>query len=110
MVTFEDIWQLLYDHGSSNYYKRDAAVYWEGLTEVQQQKTYDRIRHRLEAGLFVAYNPVDAIHDNVPARIVPIRRTMTYQEYFSTYRTTEAKDGWQMRKDREGKVYYEHVR
>ena len=68
MVTFSDLWQLLYDHGSSNYYKHDCYNVWQGLTPAQQQSLYDQLSDRMQRGLFVNYNPLYAIHDNLPRR------------------------------------------
>lgn len=36
MATFTDLWQLLYDNGSSNYYKHDCNRIWETLTTAQR--------------------------------------------------------------------------
>ena len=68
MVTFSDLWQLLYDHGSSNYYKYDSNQIWDSLTPAERQKLYDQLAERLKHGLFVNYNPLEAIHDNMPRR------------------------------------------
>ena len=70
MVTFNELWQLLYEHGSSNYYKHDCCEVWESLTPAEQQKLYDQLAERLRNGLFVNYNPLYAIHDNLPRRRV----------------------------------------
>ena len=68
MATFEDLWQLLYDNGSSNYYKYDCNRLWDELTPEQQQRLYDNIAKKIEQGKFVDYNPKYAIHDNLPRR------------------------------------------
>lgn len=106
MATFEELWQLLYEHGSTNYYKHDCAQIWEGLTPKQQQELYDKISTRIHKNSYVAYNPVEAIHDNMPRKRTLYRQTLTYGEYYSIYHTTEAKDGWQTDKDEEGKLIY----
>jgi hypothetical protein len=104
--TFDDLWRLLYDHGSSNYYKHDCCQIWQSLTPEQQRQLYDTLSRRIEKGLFVNYNPLYAIHDNLPRRAKVNKQTLTYSEYYSLYRTTEPKDGWQMEKDANGKVIY----
>ena len=68
MSTFSDLWQLLYDNGSSNYFKYDCNQIWESLTPAQKQKLYDNISGRLRDGKYVAFNPLQAIHDNMPRR------------------------------------------
>ena len=68
MATFDNLWQLLYEHGSSNYYKHDCNMLWNELTPDQQQRLYDNIAKKIEQGKFVDYNPKYAIHDNLPRR------------------------------------------
>ncbi|MBO4578152.1 MAG: hypothetical protein J5688_05525 [Paludibacteraceae bacterium] len=70
-MLFNLFWQLLRDHGSSNYYKHDCSLLWESLTPEQQQQLYDNIATRLQNGLFVNYNPLEAIHDNMPRACTP---------------------------------------
>ena len=107
MATFSDLWQLLYDHGSSNYYKPQCNQIWDELSPARKQRLYDNISGMLRDGRFVSYNPLQAIHDNLPRKEQVRTRTMTYGEYYSTYGTTEETDGWEQRKTPEGKVYYE---
>ena len=68
MITFEQFWQLLYDHGSRNYYKNDTIIAWEALPPDIQQKLYDRISEKIRAGKYVDFNPLEAIHDNLPRK------------------------------------------
>ena len=42
MISFEDFWQLLYEHGSRNYYKNETLTRWKELPPEQQQALYDR--------------------------------------------------------------------
>ena len=69
-ATFNDLWKLLYDHGSSDYYKRDAQEIWDGLEPERQQRLHDNIALRLSEGRFISYNPLQAIHDNLPCKRV----------------------------------------
>ena len=72
MLEFEDLWQLLYGNGSSNYYKHDCFELWERLSDEQQEQLYDCISHRLKNKQFVHYNPIEAIKACTPrARTVP---------------------------------------
>ena len=106
MATFDELWQLLYDNGSSNYYKHDCNLLWNELTPQQQQRLYDNIATRLQNGKYVSYNPLAAIHDNKPRRIQPRTDTLSYDDYYRTFRTTNPIDGWQMQKGADGKVFY----
>ena len=106
MITFEQFWQMLYDHGSRNYYQNEAYVRWSELSPDVQQQLYNRIRQKLDEGRYVDYNPLEAIHDNLPRKAQVRTLTMTYEEYYHTYRTTTDKDGWEKRLDANGKVYY----
>lgn len=65
MISFEDFWQLLYEHGSRNYYKNETLTRWKELPPEQQQALYDRISEKIRAGKYVDYNPLEAIHDNL---------------------------------------------
>ena len=71
MVTFTDLWQLLYDHGSSNYYKHDCNQIFESLEPARRQRLYDNISRKLSEGKFVSFNPLEAIHDNMPRKLLP---------------------------------------
>ena len=106
MATFEDFWRLLYNHGSSPRYKDETIITWDGLTPEQQQRLYDNIKLKIEQGKFVDYNPKYAIHDNLPRRAAVRKQVLSYNEYYSIYRTTQPKDGWEMQKGADGKVYY----
>ena len=106
MATFSDLWQLLYDHGSSTYHQHDCQQIWDSLTPERQQRLYNNISRKLQAGKYVDYNPLCAIHDNMPRKQTLYRQTLSYDEYYRIYRTTTPKDGWEMEKNAEGKVIY----
>lgn len=101
--TFDHLWQLLANHGSSDRRRLDAFLLWEKLTPDRRQQLYDRIASKLRHNRFVHYDPVHAIIDNTRP---PEPRVLTYGEYYSRYRTTEPKDGWQMTKNADGHVCY----
>ena len=105
MVTFNEFWQMLRDNGSSNYYQNEVYVRWERLAPEAQQKLYKNIRKRLDEGRFVNYNPLEAMHDNMP-RQRTTKQVLSYIEYYSTFHTTTPKDGWRMEKGGDGKVFY----
>ena len=106
MVTFTDLWQLLYDHGSSNAYKHDCNLLWDDLSPERRQRLYNKIARKLQLGKFVHFNPLEAMHDNLPPARAERKQILSYNEYYSTFRTTNAINGWQMQKDADGKIFY----
>ena len=78
MITFEEFWQLLYDHGSRNYYKNDTLARWNELTPNQQQTLYNRISDKIRTGKYVDYNPLEAIHDNLTRAPRPLVEPTNY--------------------------------
>lgn len=103
MITFDTLWQHLADHGSSPRNRAEASLLWDRLTPEQQQRLFDTICAKLRQNRFVHYDPVRAILENT--RTTPPSQ-LSYGEYYSTYRTTEPKDGWRMTKDSNGKIIY----
>lgn len=103
MLTFDHLWQLLADHGSSDWHRLDAYLLWGRLTPQQQQCLYDTIASKLRQNRFVHYDPVHAIIDNSRP---PQPCVLSYSEYYARYRTTEPKDGWRMTRNADGKVCY----
>ena len=77
MPTFEQLWSLLYDHGATNYYKHDCCEIWNSLTPDRQKQLYDTISTKLSHGLFVHYNPLQAINANI-RRQLPIAQPTNY--------------------------------
>lgn len=65
MITFDTIWQKLYDHGASNYHKHDCCELWDSLTPEQQEKLHEVIAAKLQTGKFIDYNPLRAMQDNL---------------------------------------------
>ena len=106
MITFDTLWQLLADHGSSSRRRAEASQLWERLTPDEQHQLYNTIADKLRQNRFVHFDPVHAIIENTRA---PQRQTLTYNEYYSIYRTTTPVDGWEMQKDDAGKVFYSKI-
>ena len=78
MINFEDFWQLLYEHGSRNYYKNATLERWNELSAEQQQTLYERIKEKIRTGKFVDYNPLEAIHDNLQRTCRPLAEPTNY--------------------------------
>ena len=74
MATFEKLWEMLYNHGATNYYKHDCCELWEGLSPEQQEELFETISVRLREGKFVHYNPLQAIQTNIRQ---PLRKEPT---------------------------------
>ena len=71
MNSFSYIWKLLAGRGFiTDRYKEDASRVWDGYTLDEQRAIYRSIRDKLHAGKFVHYNPVIAIQENAPKRVV----------------------------------------
>ena len=63
MITFEELWQALYDHGASGKKEEGARRYWEGLETEQQEWVFSTITDRLQKKKFVHYDPIRAIKE-----------------------------------------------
>ena len=103
MARFEDLWQSLLQHGSSNYKRAAAEAEWNSYSPEQQQQIYTTICQKLEQNKFVHYDPVQAIRDNI-RKLAP--KQLSYQEYYARFGTTEEQDGWKMTNPTGNKVIY----
>ena len=103
MISFEQIWQLLYQHGASEKKREGTERYWRTLSAQQQQQVFSTISNKLREGKFVQYDPIRALRENLHR---PLRQTLTYQEYYERYGTTEPQDGWHMENPTGQQVVY----
>ena len=78
MITFDQLWQQLYDHGASNYHKHDCSELWDSLTPEQQDKLHDVIASKLRERRFVDYNPLRAMQDNLRQLRQQVAQPMNY--------------------------------
>ena len=91
MFTFNNIWQLLYDHGATDKRKNECAQLWDSLTPQQQQQLFTTISNKLKEEKFVHYDPLRAMRENIrKAR----KMVLSYNEYYERYHTTDELDGW----------------
>ena len=96
MTSFDFLWQLVGEHGSiAEYYKADCARLWDTYSLEQQRHIYRCIRDKLRQGRFVHYNPVKAVKENAPPP--PRIQTLSFNDYFQRFGTTEERDGWKRR-------------
>lgn len=102
-MEFNDFWQLLDKHGVIEYKKGEAAALWDSLSPEQQQQIAATIERKIANGKYVDYNPVRAIHDNIPKQR---QMMLTMAEYHLRFGTTEERDGWHMVNPTGNKVMY----
>ena len=103
MNDFQDLWQLLRSHGSSNKREEECARLWNSLEPSIRQRLYDAIRVKLEQHKFVHYDPIRAMKENLQAILY---RTLSFNEYYRRFGTTEEQDGWRMDNPTGNKVIY----
>ena len=100
MKNFDDIWLLLSPKAEYGNRKRACYELWNSLSPEVQQAVYETIADKKTKGLFVDYNPYYAILKNSSpslqgrGRGLGFQQTLTFQEYYAKYGTTEEKDGW----------------
>ena len=103
MTSFNDLWALLRQHGSSAKRETECAALWASYPPEIQQHVYNAIRSKLEQGKFVHYDPLRAMEENARP---PRQQTLSYADYYARYHTTEPRDGWQMANPTGNKVIY----
>ena len=74
MYSFDQLWQMLYDHGASLYHRHDCFELWESLGTEQREALYATIAGKLREGRFVDYNPLRAMRDNLRLPRLPTPR------------------------------------
>lgn len=102
-MNFTELWALLRQHGSSNKYETECAALWASYAPDVQQQIYESIRTKLTQGRFVHYDPLRAIRENARAKR---QQTLSFNDYYKRYGTTEPRDGWQMANPTGNKVIY----
>ncbi len=91
MHSFNELWALFRQHGSSNKREAECAQLWEEYPQDMRDLLFETIRKKLEQRKFVHYDPFRAMQENVEA----IRsQTLSYNAYYDRYHTTEERDGW----------------
>ena len=90
-MSFDNLWQQLYDHGATNTRRAECAELWESLDDKQQEQLFTTISTKLKAGKFVHFDPLRAMQENIH-KLRP--QTLSFDEYYKRYGTTEEQDGW----------------
>ena len=65
MIAFTTIWALLYENGSAARKEEGTRAYWDTLSPTQQQQVFTTITDKLQKGLFVHYDPIRALRENL---------------------------------------------
>jgi len=66
MIIFEQIWELLYEHGASAKKEEGTRRFWDTLTPFQQEQVFTTISTKLREDKFVQYDPIRALKENIP--------------------------------------------
>ena len=102
---FEETWQALYENGSSGRNKEPTRTFFASLSPSQQQTARDNIVRKVREGLFVQYDPIRAIRENI-RRTKPRQQTLTMSQYYERYKTTAETDGWHQANPTGNQVIY----
>ena len=65
MITFEQFWQKLYDHGGLDKYHEECRQIWFELTPEQREQMANTIFAKLNAHKFVHYDSRRAMRENL---------------------------------------------
>lgn len=107
MILFEQIWSLLQPQGEFKRRRGACEKLWQSYEAARQEEIYQKIAGKLQRGEFVNQNPYFAIEDNAaesPKRTQ--RQTLSFNDYYARYGTTEERDGWRMENPTGNQVIY----
>ena len=92
-MEFNEFWKLVEHHGRvAAFYKAECEYLWTTYTPEQQEAIVRTIEHKLRTGRFVHFNPANAMRDNAPRTFQ--QQTLSYNEYYRTFGTTDEVSGW----------------
>ena len=113
-ITFIEFWQLLRPSETFDTRGRfeSCLAKWNRWDEAKRTRVAQQIAAKQQKGEFVHPNPYFAMDDAAQqdeiqqARSKPRRETLSYNDYYAKYGTTEPRDGWQMANPTGNKVIY----
>ena len=105
MKTIDEIWALLAPEGEYKRRRGACERLWQSYEPGRREAVYARIAGKLERGEYVSENPYFAIEDN-SMEPMPRRETLSFNDYYAKYGTTEEQDGWKMENPTGQKVIY----
>ena len=103
MNSFDYLWQLLSPR--VEYANRKQACYrlWMTFSPEERLRIFQTIKDKKAKGLFVDYNPYFAITKN---SLQTQPQTLSFDEYYARYHTSDEVDGWKMQNPTGQKVIY----
>ena len=93
MYTFYEVWTLLEPKTEYANLINKCKVLWESFSPEKQQEVFLKIEKKKLEKKFVDYNPLLAIRNNSIERS-KTRQTLSFEDYYRTFGTTEEQDGW----------------
>lgn len=91
MTSFEYLWELLEPKKEYEPLRKRCLQLWETFALEKQRQIYCTIRKRKKEHYFVDYNPLFAIERFSRG---PQRQTLSFNDYYVKFGTTEERDGW----------------
>ena len=105
MRSFFELWTLLEPKAEYANLFGHCKQLWDSWSADKQEEVFLKIENKKIEKKFVDYNPLLALRNNAngsPKR----RQTMTFDEYYTKYGTTEERDGWHMVNPTGNRVIY----
>lgn len=103
MKSFDEIWALLQPKSDYDQLRGKCRILWNSFDPEMQQFIYCRIEEKKKRREFVDYNPLFAIRKNSEP---PKQQTLSFNDYYALFGTTEEKDGWHMQNPTGKQVIY----
>ena len=92
MTSFDYLWELLEPKKEYEPVRNRCLSLWNTFDLDKQRRIYRTIRDRKKEKLFVDYNPLFAIERFSKE---PQRQTLSFDDYYKRFGTTEEQNGWQ---------------
>jgi hypothetical protein len=107
MYSIISVWALLNPQGEYKRRLRGCERLWEGYDEQTRKWVYESLKAAKEEGRWINPNPYFAIEDAAIAEQRKHREeTLSFNEYYAKYGTTEERGGWKMVNPTGQKVIY----
>ena len=107
MYSIISIWAMLKPQGEYKRRRQACERLWESYDEKTRQWVYESIKAAKEEGRWINPNPYFAIEDAaIAAQRNHQAQTLSFNEYYMRYGTTEEQGGWKMVNPTGQKVIY----
>ena len=108
MITFFETWTLLEPKAEYANLFGHCKRLWESWSADKQEEVFLKIEKKKSEHKFVDYNPLLALRNNAVER--PKRtETLSFNDYYAKFGTTEERDGWHMVNPTGQRVIYERT-